>query len=493
MKKAFVSDDIVDSELLKEKRKIYILSIDNSSKKIFFLLLQYKVKVSGFAVRKKSSKTELYGLRILSTEEIEKNDSIYITSKDEKDTFRDIIDDGKIYFIEEERFEENEFTFEENGKVRKCNAALMVQMILSRVPKRQTVFLVKSEQYDFWKNLTLVLQEKIQDITFISIDEESERIYDLMYCDLDKLVIFICIFEAEGVTQILSELGLKATYHYVYIHNSFSGHVTDKYYGFDWYLGNSFLTETELPGFYIHGDVKSSQKKLVLLGNSATDPLFYPQTSWPEMLWERCKENQVVICNGAITDYSSTNEVIKLLRDVLLLKPDIVISYSGIIDFREYVPGYPYLNLNLMRTSKKWESDSGKEVIYGIKDNRSAYERWIENEKIMYSLCRMNDILFVGILQPWIGSERKQAGEKLQIWNDNYWSIAFPQFDKFVSNAKEFKEKIRIDVEKYEWLHDFTDIFSEIDDADIYYDSIHVNELGNAVVAEKIGELLDFR
>jgi len=365
-------------------------------------------------------------------------------------------------------------------------------VILSRVAKRQAIFLIQSGQYKFWNNLVMVLKREVRDPVLLSIDEDREGIYDLMYYDSDQIVIFVCMFETEDIQKELATIGLKQTYHYVCLYNSFSGHVTDKYYGFDWYLGNSFLAENEMPGFYVYGDTMNARVKVALLGNSATDPVFYPQKSWAEMLWERCRENQVVIYNGAITDYNSTNEMIKLLRDVLLLKPDIVISYSGIIDFREYVLGYPYLNLNLMRTSRKWQNDTGKEVVHGIKDYRSAYERWLNNEKTMYAICQMNDISFWGILQPWIGSERKDAGEGLQVWSDNYWSVAFPQFDQFVSNAREFKEKINGAVEKYEWLHDFTDIFFEIDEADIFYDSIHVNEFGNAIVAEKIGSLFNF-
>lgn len=102
----------------------------------------------------------------------------------------------------------------------------------------------------------------------------------------------------------------------------------------------------------------------------------------------------------------------------------------------------------------------------------------------------MKGITFWGILQPWLGSGQENAWEKLQIWSDHYWQIVFPQFESYIDNVREFKERIREDVQENVWLYDFTDIFLSIEDSDIYFDSIHVNEYGNRIVAEKFNEIL---
>ncbi len=479
---------------IKEKQ-VYILNMDTNAKKIFFFLLQNRVKVAGFVIKEKRNKKKLYSLKIFSLDEIVGENIVYIAEKESWQFFKHFIPEDYVYLIEPNEFAKNEFVFTENGQIRKCNAALMVTMILSRIKKKRAVFLINSTNYEFWTNLLSVLKDEVSEPQIIAIDMETEKIYELMYMEMENLLIFICLFERKQnieIANILMELGLKQTQNFLSIYNSFSGTVTDGYCGFDWLLGNSFKQEEEFPGFYIYGTGKKESRKIVVLGNSATDPLFYPQKSWTEMLWEECKANQIdiTIYNGAITDYNSTNEVIKLFRDVLLLKPDTVISYSGIIDFRQYVPEYPYLNLNLMRTGSKWERDNEKEVIYGIKDRRSAYERWMSNEKIMHEICTMNGISFYGILQPWIGSDCMDAGEKLQIWSDYYWQIVFPQFDNYIHNATEFKEKIQIEIKENKWLYDFTNIFSEVEDSEIYFDSIHVNEYGNYIVAQAFGKIL---
>lgn len=493
MKNVFDIDNILNSDLLDEKNKVYILSSDVNAKKIFLFLLQHKVRVLGFVEKNGQNRDKIYGLPIYSLADIDDVDSIYIVDKENwRGGFSSFIVCTKVYLADLDYFN-NEFVFEENGQNRKCNAALMVTMILSRIQKRKAVFLISSAEYAFWFNLITVLKNEIGDALIISVDAEMEKIYDLAYYNLEKVIVFVSVFEQKEITDILCEIGLKQTQHFVYIYNSFSGNCTDKYCGFDWFLGNAFKQNKEYPGFYINGDFKNAQKKIVLLGNSVTDPLFYPQKSWPEMLWEICSKQQidVVIYNGAITDYNSTNEAIKLYRDVLLLEPDIVISYSGIIDFRQYIPDYPYINLNLMRTSKKWEEDNNKEVIYGIKDRRTAYQRWINNEKIMHQICQMHGITFYGVLQPWIGSECINAVEKLQFWSDQYWQIVFPQFDDYIDNAKEFKKRIVSDIKANDWLYDFTNIFKEVDDSEIYFDSIHVNEYGNSIVSENFFNLLN--
>lgn len=493
IKNVFDSNGEFNLDLLNEKNKIYILSSDVNARKILYLLLQNKVRVLGFVEKDGQNEKQIYGLYVYSLKEIDEKDSVYVVDKEQWYAFSSLVDKAKVYCIDSKYFNGNEFVFEESGQIKKCNAALMLTMILARAQKKQAVFLVHSTQYAFWANLVNVLKNTLCNVLIIAVDAEIENIFELAYFDIDKTIVFVSIFEHKSITEILLEIGLKQTEHFVYIYNSFSGHITDRYYGFDWILGNTFRQEREYPGFYIHGEFSDMQKKIVLLGNSVTDPLFYPQKSWPDVLYENFNKNRfdMIIYNGAVTDYSSTNEVIKLYRDVLLLKPDIVVSFSGVIDFRQYVKDYPYINLNLMKTSEKWERENAKEVIHGMRDKRSAYERWINNEKIMYQICLINDISFYGVLQPWIGSECTDPCEKLQMWSDNYWQISFPQFDQFIENAREFKEKIRLDIEENDWLYDFTNIFQKIDDSEIYFDSIHVNEHGNSIIAENFYNILN--
>lgn len=478
----------MNPDLYNKEKKIYIGSTSVNAKKILYFFLQHRLRIFGFISNNQSEIKYLYGIPVYTLNSLFLDESIIIVDENEKDLFND----EKIYLIDSETFCKEEFFFE-NSMIKKCNAPLMLTMILSRSMGKNSFFLVKSSEYGFWENVIKTLGLNMDKTRILSVDIENEKIYELAYYNPDDIIIFITYFNAVEIEKILDDIGLIKTLHYVHIYNSFSGHVTDRYSGFDWFLGNTYSETKDLPGFFINGCKGECTQQIVILGNSTTDPLFYPQKAWPEFLYERYnrQKKNVIIYNGAITDYSSSNELMKLLRDVILLSPDIVVSYSGFIDFRQYVERYPHINLNLMRTGEAWKKEECKEVIYGLPDDRTAYTRWLENEKIMHKICEMYNIKFYGILQPWIGSENEDAVSKLKIWNENYWSVVFPQFDKLLENASDFKKGIQSSVEKYNWLYDCTSIFAEINDESIYFDSIHTNEKGNRIIADVVWNILN--
>ncbi len=487
--RAFLTNGALNPVLLDGSKKKYIYSTDIESKKIFYVLLQNEVRISGF-VRGQNEVTErIYNIPVYTREELDTQSSVIIVTEEEKKTVADWADE---IFIAGPEMNFGDKIYFGKRQENHCNAALMLSMILSRSRGKQCFFFADRDDISFWENLIHTLSLEDSGAQLICLGEEDEKIYETAYYNPDDIMIFIASFErSEELGDILKDMGFLQTRHYVWIGNSFSGHVTDQYYGFDWFLGNTYIQNRELPGFYIHGD-ESCNHKIVVLGNSATDPLFYPQKAWPEFLYEKYLKQgiKVTIYNGAITDYSSSNELIKLVRDVLRIRPDIVISYSGFIDFRQYVPDYPDINLNLMRTSEKWEKESGREVIYGAADRRSAYERWQENEKIMNQVCELYHIKFYGVLQAWLGSESEDSG-RLREWSENYWKVSFPQFDSIVENAEDFKEKIRTDAERCSWLYDATAVFAGIGDEKIFYDSIHVNETGNEIIADAVWEIMN--
>lgn len=211
----FIAKEKINEDLLDKGKQVYILSIDTNSKRLFFVLLQYKVRVSGFVVKDAKDEKKLYGVDILSLDETKERNPVYVVNEEQWDFFCGNLDENKVYFVASRDCQRNEFIFREYAKrgrkEKKCNAALMLTMILSRIPHKQAVFLVKAEHYDFWANLVEVLKGEICDAVIIPIDIEEERIYDLMYYDRDKLIVFVCVFDCEEIFERLIELDLKQT------------------------------------------------------------------------------------------------------------------------------------------------------------------------------------------------------------------------------------------------------------------------------------------
>lgn len=129
---------------------------------------------------------------------------------------------------------------------------------------------------------------------------------------------------------------------------------------YDPLLGYSRLDDIE--GYKIfHPEYK---KRIVVLGNSTTDWSVSGLRSWPYWLSELLVKSgyEYSIYNGATVGYYSGQECLKCIRDILSLKPDIVISCSGINDagWLKASPDHPYIC--------KWQNNVVKKTI----EQRSA-------------------------------------------------------------------------------------------------------------------------
>ena len=222
---------------------------------------------------------------------------------------------------------------------------------------------------------------------------------------------------------------------------------------------------------------------IVTLGGSTTDPYLCNLKSWSEYLWDSLNKmgiNARVVVGG-VASYTVTQEWIKLYRDVIPMKPDMVISYSGTNDLRSfyYVENHNFSlkyyveNINkackrglirnsLGRNEKVTCVTSGPE---GVEDRA---EHWIRCERMMHAVCEMEGISFYGFLQPY--------GKNL--WLKEKGLDVIPEDDLY-----EKTRSIIADISE-EWLVDFTDIFSEKED--VFFDRAHVYEKGNMIIATKI-------
>src|SRR5262249_27994290 len=101
---------------------------------------------------------------------------------------------------------------------------------------------------------------------------------------------------------------------------------------------------TWLDGFVVYGDPsKGLQRPIILtLGGSTTAGVQFPN-SWPEQLARMLKERNIpgTVINGAIGGYTSSQELLKLIRDGLEFQPNIVITLNGVNDALNYgLPGH---------------------------------------------------------------------------------------------------------------------------------------------------------
>lgn len=249
-------------------------------------------------------------------------------------------------------------------------------------------------------------------------------------------------------------------------------------------LGYSRMDDIE--GFKIFGE--AANDKIVILGNSTSDYSNYNLKSWGELLFEKYqkKEKDISVYIGAITGYCSAQEMFKLIRDVLVLKPKVVISMSGINDPAEKktLKKYPIMLSYTEHMYSKYilNLEKGKSLGLGLQNDNELSEVWLQNMRIMRAICEEFGIIFIALLQPSLhgGSYSCSKHEK-----DILYKTYTPEQNK---KYKDFMKDTGKLIKEQKDIFDLTNIFD--DEEGIFYDHCHCNERGNEIIAKRVYEIL---
>lgn len=287
----------------------------------------------------------------------------------------------------------------------------------------------------------------------------------------------------------LDELGLKYFKDYYVKDYRFDVTINQKII-LDINLGNNYMANSKYPGVLVYGDEKEDDYKIAVLGGSTTDGTMYPFKSWPRLLYEEMGEN-ITIYNGGVCSYTSGQELIKLVRDIIQLKPDMIIVYDGYnnLAFNRYVQ-YPFAFLYLenifeyVKTHMDEEEDiayideGGVPVCRGIASKSDRFENWISDIRAMHAIAIENKISFFSFCQPTLYSKKRKTTREKNI----LLSMQNNRIELF--KRESFRERIIQTKEMPEYIYDLSHIFDEEDD--VYMDVCHVWENGNKIIAKEI-------
>lgn len=257
-------------------------------------------------------------------------------------------------------------------------------------------------------------------------------------------------------------------------------------------LGHSFLGKQGMYGFDVFGDNDINNMRIFVLGGSTTDGTLFPFKSWAQCLADRISSSNVTIFNGGVVGYTSTQELIKLLRDVLFMKPDMIVVYDGFNDMTASAEQSPFAFKELQRAmdyvdqckDKLWLDNFAKNAgpYTGIKPDVDKYEIWLGNIKKMKAICESQGIPFYDFLQPVLYSKKDMTKDELGLlWST--WRI-----NECSQWANEFRNRIKSAVNSCEYIYDLSHIFDHEDG--IYMDDCHVYERGNKIIANSIYEVI---
>lgn len=248
------------------------------------------------------------------------------------------------------------------------------------------------------------------------------------------------------------------------------------------------------PGFCIYGTEQENNYKIAILGGSTTDGNMFPFKSWSELLYEKIHSDKVTIYNGGVSGYTSGQELLKFVRDILPMKPDMVLVFDGFNDTCQENSAHPY-SFSYAREiydygSRNMEDEYvaqqiGTGLCEGINIKQTRFENWRNNMELIHTVAISKGIKFFSFLQPMLRSKNRSKKE------DEIFLSSRQFYEKDLYVVEDFRDQIKNEENpKYnEYIYDLSDIFDET--TDVYMDICHVNEKGNKIIADSIFNIVE--
>ncbi|MBC7540337.1 MAG: SGNH/GDSL hydrolase family protein [Bacteriovorax sp.] len=243
-------------------------------------------------------------------------------------------------------------------------------------------------------------------------------------------------------------------------------------------------------------------KRIVILGSSSTDPYLFAG-NWALRFHDLLIKINIphIIYNGAVSGYNSTQILNKLERDVFSLgKIDLVISYLGGNDFignediLENHPGiHPYqkrlfenIKISLPADISEWNKlkfaiqqfikKPAKDMQLGV-INPDNSQNLVKNIQYMKAVCDVNEVAYMHVMEVVISNESQRInGTKLSSVNQG--------LEKNMSN---FLGDVYLHLKKKNYVYSIQEKIPS--NQKIFYDSVHLSEEGNAILAAQIFNL----
>lgn len=304
----------------------------------------------------------------------------------------------------------------------------------------------------------------------------------LLMESLDDIVVINCFAYFDILDSVFKSYGLEENRNYFNLNGLLKVKKADK---IDLLLG--YNRSGDLDGFQILGD--GTGTRIVVLGGSTTDPTFSNLKSWPVFLYEKCRDigEKVTVYNGGMYGYTSCQERDKFFRDVIHMKPDIVISYSGANDIGWSMidKDYPYYSKSVLSQNREFERITNKSISLGVQVHLRDYDNWINNQNLMHTVATAYNMKFLTFLQPNLMLMKDRIYK--QIWLNNYLENIMSE-NSSRKNTVEAMDSFYLGVKKYmgnkKNMIDLSNIFDTHEE--VYLDWVHCDEIGNEMVAESI-------
>ncbi len=242
-------------------------------------------------------------------------------------------------------------------------------------------------------------------------------------------------------------------------------------------------------------DAAKSKFRIMAIGNSTS---LWPSYPWSLFLGENLAGAgySVSIYNGAGKGHSSSQEVIRVIRDAPALKPHLIVALSGICDIGYLVnaKGYPFLHkysrelTELVKTSGFAATTSA-----GYPDPAGPAEVWCRNQRFARVLSAELNINYLTLLQPVMGYGKYERSPEEDKMFRQKAGVVLKSFDRPYGEAvKSFYDdvfqRMTAEPERYAHVVSLVDVFDGC--TDVYKDHRHLTENGCRIIASAIEKIV---
>lgn len=307
--------------------------------------------------------------------------------------------------------------------------------------------------------------------------------FDLIYEDGKENLIWALNGEAETLKKFvrISGINIKRC-----LYSSSGPLMLDRNYILDVHLGYIDKRRIVKVRNHIEGDITV---KIGVLGGSTSDYDLYYEKSWIYWLLELSDKHHIPLeCYVAATaGNTAAQEEIRLVRDLLNKKLDMIISWSGINEYKFAVEKYKFAHyyqkmiFEKMEEMKKsfFDLTCPEEFSMGEEFDDTA-QCWCLNQRIMHSVCMEFGIKFHSFLQPCLLTKKPQTLHEIEMR-----SHVSDYDNDILRKSAETMEEMAAEMSGKDWFHDMRNIFDNIAEP-VYFDLAHVLSEKNKIIAENV-------
>ena len=457
------------------KNRVILYGTGHGADEIEEILSQEGVETELYCVTKKEGVTQYKGKRVIEAVELEKYGDYSVVISVKREQYQmEILETLSAY--QGQIFVEHIFN----------------QQAISQVDIIQNIdFAIKESKKIYMYGKRTVISELIEEALRVygigvsgyvyDIEDEGQNIGNIYELALesteDKLIIINEIFpqrfvEArENIEQAGFVLEKRCYIGFQYYTASNEYLLSKLKMCFDPLVGVSILYSDGRPGWKIYGKEEDDRIRIMVLGGSTSSEIYYPE-NWVSKLYYKLESRNIktVIYNGAHAGNDIVEEVLRFWRDAVVLRPQIVISMSGVNNTLHKDSENQFNS----RTIISWVQSltHGREYCSGLYSEESLYDFWNRNVEILKLVAGFYGAELFAFLQP-----MNIAMKHMTLWEKSVYEM-----EHHARGAEEFAEAADDD-------NGYINLMSLFEHQnEMYMDMCHYTDKAHEIIADRVCE-----